>query len=654
MIDTAHVYEGGDAERLLGQWFRDRPGVRERVVLVTKGAHPDGDRVRVTPADIASDLSDSIERLGGPVDLYLLHRDDPAVDVGELVDALDAHRRAGDIGAFGVSNWTLAADRRGERVRRRPRRRGHQLQQPAPVARGPGRAAVAGLPVRDRRRVARMAHPHRDAAARLVRAGRRLLRRRRRRRLARVRERRQPRAPRPRRAARPPHRAHGATRSRSRGCSRSRSRRSRSSGRTASGICARAWRRSTSSSASRSRAGLTSRSEPPFGIAPASRRPALSGCRRAGRGRRGGGDDAGDLSRCARWPRGLPGVVYLLAVLLVSTLLGARPRAADRGRRRGGVQLLPHPADGSLHDRRHGRTGWRSGVFLAAAVVASTVAELARAAGRRGRAPPRGGRPGGRDWRACCSAARASTRRCRRASPAARRGARPAFASIVLESPPSDDRERCRSRSTSARPGRPRCSCRRTSTRARRQRLRERVAPALEALLAAALDRDRLQAEVVETQALRRSDVHQDRAAAGGLARPAHAADRDHGRRRRGALADARAARARRARRRSSSRRRSGSRGSSTSCWTCRGCRRARPSRGATGARSRRSSTAAVEHVDGRDGAPSSCRSTATCRSSQADAAQLERVFVNLLENAQRFSGGHPVKVRAQRGRRAG
>ena len=34
----------------------------------------------------------------------------------------------------------------------------------------------------------------------------------------------------------------------------------------------------------------------------------------------------------------------------------------------------------------------------------------------------------------------------------------------------------------------------------------ERVVPALEALLAAALERDRLQAEVVETQALRRSD----------------------------------------------------------------------------------------------------------------------------------------------------
>jgi aryl-alcohol dehydrogenase-like predicted oxidoreductase len=107
VIDTAHVYEDGEAERVLGHWLRDRPGVRDRLVIVTKGAHPDGERVRVTPADIARDLSESMGRLGGPVDLYLLHRDDPAVDVGELIDALDGHRRAGDLGAFGVSNWTL-------------------------------------------------------------------------------------------------------------------------------------------------------------------------------------------------------------------------------------------------------------------------------------------------------------------------------------------------------------------------------------------------------------------------------------------------------------------------------------------------------------------------------------------------------------------
>ena len=32
----------------------------------------------------------------------------------------------------------------------------------------------------------------------------------------------------------------------------------------------------------------------------------------------------------------------------------------------------------------------------------------------------------------------------------------------------------------------------------------------------------------------------------------------------------------------------------------------------------------------------------------QADAAQLERAFVNVLENARRYSGGHPVLVRAR------
>src|SRR4051812_40992851 len=95
-IDTARVYGDGDAEEVLGDWLRERPGVRERVVIVSKGAHPQDGGARVTPAAIADDLRGSVECLGGPVDLYLLHRDDPAVDAADLVDALDAHRRAGE------------------------------------------------------------------------------------------------------------------------------------------------------------------------------------------------------------------------------------------------------------------------------------------------------------------------------------------------------------------------------------------------------------------------------------------------------------------------------------------------------------------------------------------------------------------------------
>jgi two-component system sensor histidine kinase KdpD len=57
----------------------------------------------------------------------------------------------------------------------------------------------------------------------------------------------------------------------------------------------------------------------------------------------------------------------------------------------------------------------------------------------------------------------------------------------------------------------------------------------------------------------------------------------------------------------------------------------------------------AVDHLEDRDGAGDVL--IATDRDLpllRADAAQLERVFVNVLENARRHSGGYPVKVRAR------
>lgn len=105
-FDTAHIYGSGDNERTVGGWIRSR-GIRDKVVLLGKGAHPYDGRNRVTPADIASDISDSLERFGvEKIDLYILHRDDPSVPAGEIVDALDEHRRAGRIDAYGGSNWS--------------------------------------------------------------------------------------------------------------------------------------------------------------------------------------------------------------------------------------------------------------------------------------------------------------------------------------------------------------------------------------------------------------------------------------------------------------------------------------------------------------------------------------------------------------------
>ena len=105
-FDTAHVYGNGDGERTVGRWIRERD-LREKVVLLGKGAHLNQDRQRVTPFDITSDIYDSLARFGTDyIDLYVLHRDDPTVPVGPIVEVLNEHMRAGRIHAFGGSNWT--------------------------------------------------------------------------------------------------------------------------------------------------------------------------------------------------------------------------------------------------------------------------------------------------------------------------------------------------------------------------------------------------------------------------------------------------------------------------------------------------------------------------------------------------------------------
>jgi len=91
---------------MLGLWMEAR-GNRDEAVIIGKGAHLNQDRNRVTPYDIASDMADSLVRLRSDyIDLYLLHRDDPSVPVGPIVDTLNEHHAAGRIHAFGGSNWT--------------------------------------------------------------------------------------------------------------------------------------------------------------------------------------------------------------------------------------------------------------------------------------------------------------------------------------------------------------------------------------------------------------------------------------------------------------------------------------------------------------------------------------------------------------------
>jgi aryl-alcohol dehydrogenase-like predicted oxidoreductase/predicted dehydrogenase len=101
-FDTAHIYGGGTCERLLGQWIRTR-GIRSRLVILGKGGHTPF----CNPADITRQLNESLERMGTDyVDIYMMHRDNLDVPVGEFIDVLNEHRTAGRMRAFGGSNWT--------------------------------------------------------------------------------------------------------------------------------------------------------------------------------------------------------------------------------------------------------------------------------------------------------------------------------------------------------------------------------------------------------------------------------------------------------------------------------------------------------------------------------------------------------------------
>ena len=101
-FDTGYVYGGGRHEKLLGQWMANR-GVREDVVVIVKGAHTP----HCDPESLTAQLLESLERQQSEyADIYMMHRDNRDVPVGEFVDVLDEHHRAGRIRAFGGSNWT--------------------------------------------------------------------------------------------------------------------------------------------------------------------------------------------------------------------------------------------------------------------------------------------------------------------------------------------------------------------------------------------------------------------------------------------------------------------------------------------------------------------------------------------------------------------
>jgi aryl-alcohol dehydrogenase-like predicted oxidoreductase len=121
-VDTADVYAQGESEQIVGRALRGR---REDVVLATKFFNPmgpDANQGGNSRRWIMRAVEDSLRRLGTDhIDLYQIHRPDPATDIDETLGALSDLVRAGKIRAFGTSTfpaeliveaqWT--AERRG-------------------------------------------------------------------------------------------------------------------------------------------------------------------------------------------------------------------------------------------------------------------------------------------------------------------------------------------------------------------------------------------------------------------------------------------------------------------------------------------------------------------------------------------------------------
>ncbi len=112
-IDTADVYSawvpghvGGESETVLGKWFAQGGGRREKVLIATKVAKWPK-RPGLKRENIFAACDESLARMGiDTIDLYQLHEDDANVAPEEYMGALADLVKAGKVRAVGLSNFT--------------------------------------------------------------------------------------------------------------------------------------------------------------------------------------------------------------------------------------------------------------------------------------------------------------------------------------------------------------------------------------------------------------------------------------------------------------------------------------------------------------------------------------------------------------------
>jgi aryl-alcohol dehydrogenase-like predicted oxidoreductase len=110
VVDTADVYSQGESEAIVGEALKGR---RDDVVLATKFFTPFDDDPNHRGGSrrwIMTEVENSLRRLGTDhIDLYQMHRYDPAVDLDETLGALTDLVRAGKVRYIGHSTFPASA-----------------------------------------------------------------------------------------------------------------------------------------------------------------------------------------------------------------------------------------------------------------------------------------------------------------------------------------------------------------------------------------------------------------------------------------------------------------------------------------------------------------------------------------------------------------
>lgn len=109
LIDTAHLYTGGQSEEAIGAALSPMP---DNVVVATKGGYNGG-----SPAAIRSEIDESLRRLRTKsIALYYLHRVDPNVPLETSLAAIKEYVDRGVIRNVGISQVTVEQIERARKV----------------------------------------------------------------------------------------------------------------------------------------------------------------------------------------------------------------------------------------------------------------------------------------------------------------------------------------------------------------------------------------------------------------------------------------------------------------------------------------------------------------------------------------------------------